>query len=78
MNIQRESHRQEDVHAENMTEMYTVKNIQSIFKCSPAHAYGLVNSDGFPSIRIGKKILVERLALEKWIDKNRGRTINIT
>jgi hypothetical protein len=55
--------------------MYTVKDLQVIFRCSLSHAYGIANAHGFPSIRIGKKILVEKKALEKWIEKNRGNHI---
>lgn len=33
-------------------------------------AYELVNSKGFPSFRIGKKILVNVDALQAWIDQN--------
>lgn len=55
--------------------MYTVKDIQKIFKCSQAHAYELVNANGFPSIRIGAKILIEKTALQKWITKNLGKSV---
>jgi len=55
--------------------MYTVKDIQIIFRCSLSQAYALVHARGFPSMKIGRKILVEKKALEKWIDKNRGNHI---
>ena len=55
--------------------MYTVKDIQRIFKCSQAHAYELVNTSGFPQMRIGRKILIEKHLLKRWIDKNVGKTI---
>jgi hypothetical protein len=55
--------------------MYTVKDIRNIFKCSQAQAYDLVNANGFPSIRIRGKILIEKRALENWLDRNRGKTI---
>ena len=35
-----------------------------------ATAYELVNSDDFPSFRIGKKILVNVDALQVWIAQN--------
>ncbi len=35
-----------------------------------ATAYELVNSAGFPSFRIGKKILINVDALQDWIDQN--------
>jgi len=57
--------------------MYTVNDLQKIFKSSRTTIYKLVGSDGFPSIKIGGKILTEKTALEKWIEKNRGKTFII-
>ena len=55
--------------------MYTVRDIQNIFQCGSSQAYSLVNTAGFPSIRIGRKILVEKKALEIWLDKNKSKKI---
>ena len=55
--------------------IYNVKDIQNIFHCGKNQAYELVKADGFPSMRIGGKIVVEKNALENWFTKNRGRTI---
>jgi len=55
--------------------MYTVKEICEIFKCSNAYAYRLVRTSGFPSIKIGGKILTEKKALEKWIKLHSGRVV---
>jgi len=62
---------------ENMNEiiMYTVKDLQKIFKCSHTQVYALVNANGFPSIRIGGKILVEHGELKKWLEQNRGKSV---
>ena len=60
---------------ENNIVMLTVKDIQAIFNISLTQAYGLTNAKGFPSIRIGGRILVEKRALEKWLIKNEGRKI---
>lgn len=57
--------------------MYTVKDIQDIFRCSLSQAYELVNANGFPTIKIGRKILVEKRALETWLDKSRGKRISL-
>ena len=53
--------------------MYTVKDIQDIFKCGRRQAYDLVNANGFPSIRIGNRIVVEKSALENWLGKYKGK-----
>ena len=58
-------------------ELYTVKDIKIIFRCGRKQAYEIVNANGFPSIRIGGKILVERKALEDWLSKNKGKSVAI-
>ena len=58
-------------------EMYTVKDIQAIMRISPTQAYALVNTHGFPRIRIGGKILVEKAALEQWLYRYRGKDVLI-
>ena len=57
--------------------MYTVKHIQKIFNCGLKYAYALVNSSGFPKIRIGNKIFVEKEAFIRWLDKNKGKNITL-
>lgn len=61
----------------NMTEndpiLYTVDDIQEIFKIGRSNAYKLLVSDGFPSIRLNKKLFVERKKLEEWIAKQSGK-----
>ena len=53
--------------------LYTAQDIQKIFRCGKRQAYELLSSKGFPSIRVGKKILTEKKALEKWLDKYQGK-----
>ena len=38
--------------------MLTVKDIQAIFKCGKNQAHEIVHAEGFPSIRIGRKLYV--------------------
>jgi len=57
--------------------MYNTKDIQNIFKCGKRQVYELIHTAGFPSIKIGRKILVERQALLKWLEKNKGKEILI-
>lgn len=55
--------------------LYTPKEIQKIFKCGRNQAYEIIHSNGFPKIQIGRKILIPKNKLEKWIDGNIGKTI---
>lgn len=54
--------------------LYTVSDIQRIFKIGRSKAYQLLSSSGFPTIRLNKKLLVEKNKLEDWISKNSGKT----
>lgn len=53
--------------------MYDVNDIQTIFKIGRTGAYRLLSSSGFPSIKLNKKLLVEKGKLEEWISKNVGK-----
>ena len=53
--------------------MYDVKDIQQIFRCGKNTAYELLNSPGFPSFKIGRKIYVFPEDLFQWVGKNKGR-----
>ena len=48
----------------------TVEETMKYLGVSRSTIYELVNSKGFPSFRIGKKILVNVDALQEWIDQN--------
>ena len=54
--------------------LYTIEDIQRIFKIGRTKAYALVASPGFPTIKIKKKTLVPKKQLNKWIDQNIGKT----
>lgn len=48
----------------------TVKELMEYMGVSRATAYELVNSEGFPAFKIGKKILVNVDLLKEWIREN--------
>ena len=47
----------------------TVPEVGEALGISRAKAYDLARSEGFPSMRIGTRILVPRNKLIRWIDK---------
>jgi excisionase family DNA binding protein len=47
----------------------TVKELQQYLGIGRVSAYNLVNSEGFPSFRIGKKILINADALNEWMKR---------
>lgn len=54
--------------------LYTVDDIQAIFKIGRSKAYQLMSSSGFPTMRLNKKLLVEKSKLEDWVSKQSGKT----
>ena len=51
----------------------TVKEMQSYLSIGRVKAYELVNSSGFPSFRIGRKILIDCEALDRWVKAQEGK-----
>ena len=47
----------------------TVPEVGEVLGISRAKAYDLARSEGFPSMRIGRRILVPRNKLIRWIDE---------
>ena len=60
---------------ENQIILYTAKDLQRIFKCKRKKSYELMNTPGFPSFRIDTSLYVEHTELEKWIARNRNKTV---
>lgn len=53
--------------------LYTVDDIQKIFKIGRTKAYQLLRADGFPSITLNRKIYVSKDKLEEWLSRNSGK-----
>ena len=47
----------------------TVTELQKVLCLSRKTVYDLVNQPGFPSFRVGSRILINRAALQRWLDK---------
>ena len=52
--------------------MLSVLDVASVLGISRAGAYELVRSDGFPSLRIGSRIVVPKERFIDWINANAG------
>lgn len=48
---------------------YTIQEVSEILNISVAHAYKLANQNAFPTIRLGKRILVSIKKLEEFINQ---------
>ena len=50
--------------------VYTVEELSKILKISLSLTYQLVRSDGFPKIKVNKRILIPDTELRLWISNN--------
>lgn len=55
------------------TMMLDVKALQSALGIGRETAYNLMRNKAFPSIRIGRRYMVEREALKAWLKRYQGR-----
>ena len=51
----------------------TVNELIEVLGIARCTAYELVNSKGFPSFRIGRKVLISREGLDKWMKEQEGK-----
>lgn len=56
-----------------MTNLLDINDIQKALKIKKTKAYELVNSAGFPSIKIGRTIRVPEDEFDKWVTKYVGK-----
>ncbi len=56
----------------NDDRLLTSKDIQRIFSVGKNRAYELMNSSGFPTIKVGSRMYVTRNALDRWLDLYTG------
>ena len=57
---------------ETLPAVLNANELATALGISRAGAYQLLHSESFPTLRIGKRLLVPRDKLNAWIDKNTG------
>lgn len=50
--------------------LLNVKQLADLLGVSDSSAYELIQEDGFPAVRIGKRIVIPKDELHKWISTN--------
>ena len=50
--------------------MLSVPQLAAVLNISRSGAYALVRSDGFPSLKIGSRIVIPKDKLQNWINEN--------
>lgn len=63
-----------NLNQEPLAECLTVKEVQFHLGISHANVYNLVNQEGFPKLRIGRRIVVPRRKFLEWIKQNTTKT----
>lgn len=58
-----------DIEANPQRMSLTVKETAELLGVSTNTVYQLIRRDDFPSLRLGKKVLVNRKELQNWLDK---------
>ena len=53
--------------------MLNAKDVEGYMRISRAGAYELMHSEGFPLIRIGKRMIVPRDKFLEWVDNQTAR-----
>lgn len=61
---------------ESLPAVLNANQLANTLGISRAGAYQLLNSDSFPTLRIGKRLLVPRDKLVGWIEQNTGGAAN--
>lgn len=55
---------------EELPLMLSVPEVAAVLGISQAGAYELVRTDGFPSLKVGSRIVVPKEKFIEWIDEN--------
>ena len=62
---------------ENVSKVFvSAKEAAAMLNVSMPTFYQLAHSDGFPSARVGKRILVNREGLQRWADEQCKNSIS--
>ena len=48
------------------------KNLAEVLGIAPSSAYELMHEKGFPVLKIGNRLLVEKSKFKEWIERNTG------
>ena len=62
---------------EELPAMLTAEELAGALGISRAGAYALIHSKGFPTLRIGKRLMVPKEKLSAWIDRNTSGTESV-
>ena len=53
-----------------------VKDLMGVIPLSRAGIYNLINSNAFPVIRVGKRVIIPKEGIIKWLDNDTKKEAN--
>lgn len=56
------------INFENLPDFLTVKELKQVLRLGQVKAYNITREKNFPCICIGRKKLIPKIELEKWIE----------
>ena len=59
--------------AEDLPPYLNALQISAFLGISKTNIYALMNTAGFPTVRVGKRMIVEKDKLLKWLDDNAAK-----
>lgn len=68
MNNERATHSEKAAQAEKLT--LTVQETARLLGVNAIAVYGLAKTENFPALRIGRRIVIPKLLLERWLHRN--------
>ena len=48
------------------------KTLAEVLGVAPSSAYELMHEKGFPTLKVGNRLLVEKSEFKEWIERNTG------
>ena len=63
------------VNMEDLPALFTEEELRKVVfndKISRNRCYELIHSNGFPTVKVGRKLYISKEGFKKWIEKNMG------
>ncbi len=54
---------------DELPQMFSVAQLSQVLSISRTAAYDLAKEDGFPSVKVGGRVLIHREKFLKWLEK---------
>ena len=62
---------------QQQTELLSVRETAQLLGVSTANVYDMTHMDGFPSLRVGRRLKLKRRLLLEWLDRLEGEQMSM-